>query len=158
MSGQPSALPAVGQTAPGFVLPSTTNHAVDLTSFQGKSNVLLAFFPAAFTGVCTAEMCELSRDLPKFQSANGTVLGISVDSIPSLLEFQAKNGITITLLSDVRREVTRKYGVLNEEYFCAERSYFLVGTDGKIKWRHVERDLGEKRENGELLKQLARFG
>ena len=158
MSGQSSALPVVGQTAPDFILPSTRNQDVNLASFRGESNVLLAFFPAAFTGVCTSEMCDFSEDFPKFEGANTTVLGVSVDSIPALLEFKMKHGIMIDLLSDVRRDVTRQYGVLNEDYFCAKRSYFIIGTDGKMKWMHVERDLGSKRDNEELLGQLARLG
>ncbi len=158
MSGPTSDGPAVGELAPDFHLPSTSNRMASLASLRGESTVLLAFFPAAFTDVCTAEMCDLTHDLSKFGDINATVVGISVDSIPSLLEFKQKNDIDIELLSDVRREVTRSYGILNEEYYCAQRAYFIVGSDGKVKWAHVERSLDDKRPNTELLAALARLG
>ncbi len=157
-SALPSTPPAVGTTAPDFVLPSTRGDHVSLRSLRDGSTVLLAFFPAAFTGVCTAEMCDLSSDIEAFTRANATVVGISVDSIPSLMEFKAKNGITIDLLSDVRRDVTRRYGILNETFFSAKRAYFIVGSDGTIKWKHVENDLDDKRDNSQLLEELARLG
>jgi peroxiredoxin len=117
--------------------------------------VLVAFFPLAFTGVCTAEMCEFSDEFAKFEGANAAVLGISVDSIPTLNEFKAKHGITVPLLSDFKRDVARAYGVLLEEQFFARRAYFIVDRGGVVTWTHVEDELGHKRDNAELLARLA---
>jgi peroxiredoxin len=145
----------IGREAPDFTLPSTTGGAITLSSFRGRSSVLVAFFPLAFTGVCTAEMCEFSDEFAKFEGANAAVLGISVDSIPTLNEFKAKHGITVPLLSDFKRDVARAYGVLLEEQFFARRAYFIVDRGGVVTWTHVEDELGHKRDNAELLARLA---
>ncbi len=82
-----------GDTAPDFTLPSTSGSKVTLSSFRETTTVLLAFFPLAFTRVCTAELCDFSEDFSKFKDAGATVFGISVDSIPTLKEFKAKDGL-----------------------------------------------------------------
>jgi len=99
-------LPALGSQAPDFTLPSTSGTDVTLSRLRGR-NVLLAFFPLAFTSVCTTEMCAFSTDYSQFQSANTEVLPISVDSIPTLREFKAKERLTLDLLSDFKRDVSR---------------------------------------------------
>ena len=147
----------VGERAPDFTLPSTSGSDVTLSSFRGRSNVLVAFFPLAFTGTCTAEMCDLTTDFSKFEQVDATVLGISVDSIPTLKEFRAKNEITIDLLSDFKRDVSRRYGVLLEDHFFATRAYFVIDKDGKVRWMHVEENPGEKRDNAELLAALSQI-
>ncbi len=147
-------LPAPGAPAPEFSLPSTSGQMVALSAQRGK-NVLLAFFPLAFTGTCTAELCAFSDDYAKFQSANTVVLPISVDSVPTLKEFKAKETMTVDLLSDFKREVSRRYGVLNEEKFFSNRAYVLIDRTGVVRWTHVEADNGQRRDNGELLAQLA---
>lgn len=151
-----SGLPAVGQPAPDFTLPGTAGADVTLSALRGK-NVLLAFFPLAFTRVCTEELCAFSADYGQFASAETVVLPISVDSIPTLREYQAKERMTVDLLSDFKREVSRRYGVLNEERFTASRSYFLIDRAGILRWRHVEEQNGFRRDNRELLDQIARL-
>ena len=148
-----SGLPAVGAAAPDFTLPSTSGSDVSLASLRG-SNVLLAFFPLAFTGTCTAEMCAFSDDYSQFQSANTVVLPISVDSIPTLKEFKAKEHIGVELLSDFKREVSRKYGTLLEAMFFSNRVYFLIDRTGVVRWTFAEDTPGTRRENAELLAQL----
>ena len=143
-----------GDTAPDFTLPSTSGSKVTLSSFRETTTVLLAFFPLAFTRVCTAELCDFSEDFSKFKDAGATVFGISVDSIPTLKEFKAKHGITVDLLSDFKREVCREYGTLLEEPFLSQRAYFIVDKAGVIRWMHMERELSDKRKNAELLTQL----
>lgn len=150
-------LPAVGSSAPDFTLPSTSGQPVTLSALRGK-NVLLAFFPLAFTGTCTAEMCAFSEDYAKFQGANTVVLPISVDSVPTLKEFKAKERMTVDLLSDFKREVSRAYGALLEEKFFSTRAYIVVDRAGIVRWTHEERELGQRRENAELLAQLAGLG
>ena len=149
--------PAVGAAAPDFALPSTAGDEVKLSALRGQ-NVLLAFFPLAFTGVCTAEMCAFSADFGKFQSAATVVLPISVDSIPTLKEFKAKEKMTVDLLSDFKREVSRKYGTLLEDKFFSKRAYVLIDRTGMVRWTHEEAELGHKRGNDELLAQIQALG
>ena len=82
--------PGVGAPAPDFTLPSTAGVDVTLSSFRGKQNVLLAFFPLAFTSTCTAENCAFTEDYEQFAGADTVVLPISVDSVPTLKEYRAK--------------------------------------------------------------------
>jgi peroxiredoxin len=146
-------LPAVGLPAPDFTLPSTSGTDVTLSSLRGK-NVLLAFFPLAFTGVCTQEMCALTEDYGRFRDANTEVLPISVDSVPTLREFKAKERLSVDLLSDFKREVSRRYGTLIEDKFFSNRAYVLVGPDGLVRWAFAEDTPSTRRENRELLAQL----
>ncbi len=147
--------PIVGQPAPGFTLPSTSGSDVSLQQFQGKAVVLLAFFPLAFTSVCTSEMCALSEDYGKFEIAGARVLPISVDSIATLREFKAKEHLVVDMLSDFKREVCRLYGTLLEDKFFSRRAYFLVDKSGVLRWSHVEAELGHRRDDDELLAQIA---
>ncbi|MFZ5624382.1 MAG: redoxin domain-containing protein [Gemmatimonadota bacterium] len=146
-------LPAVGSMAPDFTLASTAGQPVTLSALRGK-NVLLAFFPLAFTGTCTAEMCAFSQDHDRFERADTVVLPISVDSIPTLKEFKAKEGMRLDLLSDFKREVSRAYGTLDEDRFLSRRAYVLIDADGVVRWTHMEAELSHKRDNAELLAQL----
>lgn len=147
------ALPSVGSPAPDFTLPSTSGQSVTLSVLRGKK-VLLAFFPLAFTSTCTAELCAFSGDSSRFEGADTVVLPISVDSVPTLKEFKAKERMTVDLLSDFKREVSRAYGVLHEEKFFAKRAYVLVDREGIVRWAFEEAELGHRRENAELLGQL----
>lgn len=146
-------LPAVGAPAPDFTLPSTGGGEVTLSGLRGK-NVLLAFFPLAFTRVCTAELCAFSEDYSAFERAGTVVLPISVDSIPTLREFKAKERMTVDLLSDFKREVCRRYGTLDEERFTSRRAYLLIDRQGMVRWTHVEAEAGQRRENAELLAEI----
>ena len=146
-------LPAAGSDAPDFTLASTGGE-VTLSKLKGQ-NVLLAFFPLAFTGTCTAELCAFSVDYGQFQSAGTVVLPISVDSVPTLKEFKAKEKMTVDLLSDFKREVSRKYGTLDEVKFYSRRAYVLIDRKGKVRWSFVEENNGNRRENAELLAEIA---
>ena len=145
---------AIGREAPDFALPSTSGDEVTLSQHRGKSNVLLAFFPLAFTGTCTAEMCDFTKGLDEFREVGSRVYGISVDSIPTLTEFKAKHGIGVDLLSDFKRDVCRRYGTLLEEQYFSSRSYFVVDKEGVLKWMYTEDELGQKRDNSELIAEL----
>ncbi|MCA0376503.1 MAG: redoxin domain-containing protein [Gemmatimonadetes bacterium] len=142
---------AVGTLAPDFTLASTAGEQVTLSAFRGKRPVLVAFFPLAFTSVCTAELCAFGDDFDMFAQANVEILPVSVDAIPSLKEFRTKYDMKVALLSDFKREASRAFGVLNEETFFARRSYFLVDTDGVVRWSHVEEHNGLSRSNAEIL-------
>jgi len=151
-------LPAVGSLAPDFILPSTAGQAVTLSSFRGSQHVLIAFYPLAFTGVCTAELCAFSADYSHFTERGARVLPVSVDSIPTLKAYQMQARITVDLLSDFKRVVSRSYGVLDEERFHSRRSYFLIDRSGTVRWLWVEETNRNRRENGELLAQLEALG
>lgn len=116
--------------------------------------MLLAFFPLAFTRVCTAEMRDFSNGFSEFEVENTTVYGISVDSTATLKEFKAKHGISIDLLSDFKREVCRKYGTLLEDEFFSNRSYFIIDEHGVVRWTFTESGIASRRENSELVYQL----
>ena len=148
-------LPAVGSAAPDFTLPSTSGSDVTLSKLRGK-NVLIAFFPLAFTRVCTTELCSFSEDIAAFAEANAEVLPISVDSIPTLREFRAKEGISVDLLSDFKREVSRRYGTLLEDRFHSSRAYILVDRDGIVRWKVVNgsQDPRDPRDYARVLAEL----
>jgi len=150
-----SSLPAVGTAAPDFTLASTSGSDVTLSKLRGR-NVLLAFFPLAFTRVCTLEMCALSEDFERFRGADTEVLPISVDSVPTLREFKSKERIAVDLLSDFKREVSRRYGtLLEEQQFFSGRAYVLIDRDGIVRWTFLEETPGTRRENEELLEKLS---
>ena len=149
-----SQVPAVGSEAPDFTLPSTVGSAVTLSKLRGK-NVLLAFFPLAFTSTCTKELCDMRDDWDQFATDDTVVVPISVDSTPTLKEFKHKYSLKSDFLSDFKREVAIKYGVLIEERFYSNRAYFLIDKAGFLRWVHVEDNPSEKRTNAELLAQIA---
>ena len=147
--------PAVGDVAPDLTLPSTAGGQVTLSSLRGRENVLLAFFPLAFTSTCTAEMCAFTDDYDAFASMGVRVLPVSVDSVPTLKEYKAKYELAVDLLSDFHREASRAYGVLIPERFYANRAYFLIDREGIVRWSHVESTPGHRRENAEILAAIA---
>jgi len=144
----------VGESAPAFTLPSTSGSDVSLTDFRGRSNVLLAFFPLAFTSTCTAENCAFSEDIDQFAATGTVVLPISVDSVPTLKEYKAKYELKQDLLSDFRRDVARSYGTLLEAKFFSSRAYFLIDKQGVLRWMHTEAKLGDRRDDAELLRTI----
>ncbi len=146
-------LPPIGASAPDFTLPSTSGADVSLSELRGK-NVLLAFFPLAFTSVCTAEMCEFTEQFAEFQDAETVILPISVDSIPTLKEFRAKEQIGLDLLSDFKREVSRAYGTLMEDKFYSNRAYVLIDPAGIVRWTFAEDTPKTRRNSRELLLQI----
>lgn len=127
----------VGDVAPDFTLPSTAGKPVKLSDFRGKKAVVLAFFPAAFTGGCTKEMLNYQAGLAKFEGIDTQVFGISTDNVPSLNAFAEKLQVKFPMLSDfAKREVSRSYGVLMPDRGLANRATFVIDTEGKIA--HIE--------------------
>jgi peroxiredoxin len=146
--------PQIGDAAPDFMAPSTSGKDVSLASFRGKRNVLLAFFPLAFTGTCTKELVCFTEDFDQFVGKGVEILPISVDSTASLKEFKNKLQMKTELLSDFKRDISRAYGVLNEDRFYSNRAYFLIDREGRIRWYHVEGSNGDRRENSEILAEI----
>jgi peroxiredoxin len=125
----------VGDAAPDFNLPSTQGGRVKLSDFKGKSTVVLAFFPAAFTGGWTKEFQAYQAGIAKFDATGAKVFGVSTDNVPSQREFAQKNNISVPFLSDfAKREAAAAYGVLNKESGVANRATFVIDSDGKITY------------------------
>lgn len=127
----------VGDMAPDFTLPSTAGKPVKLSEFRGKKNVVLAFYPAAFTGGCTKEMTAYGQSLDKFETNDTQVFGVSTDNTPSQKVFAEQVKATFPMLSDFnKREVSKSYGVLMPERGLANRATFVIDKEGKIQ--HIE--------------------
>lgn len=144
----------VGDQAPDFELDSTSGQKVKLSDYQGKKNVLLAFYPLDFTPTCTNENCAFTTDYNEFENEDTIVLPISVDSIPTHKEFRAKHQMGHHLLSDFLRNASQAFGVLIPERNFTQRAYFLIDKSGVIRWKHVEAELGHSRTNSELLDEI----
>ena len=136
-----------GSPAPDFTLNNTRNEPVSLSAHRGKPVVVL-FFPLAFTGVCTAEMCTMRDNMAQYNGFDAQVLAVSVDSPFTLAQFKEKEDLNFPLLSDFNKEAAAAYDVLYEEFFgmrgVAKRSAFVVGPDGTIKYAEVLEDAGQQ--------------
>ena len=147
----------VGDMAPDFEMPSTTDgKAVKLSDLRGK-NVVLAFFPAAFTGGCTAEMQAYQLGLSKFETSGSQVFGISTDNTPSQKEFAKKLNLTFPLLSDfLDRKASTAYGVLNASRGVANRVTFVLDSTGKITYMEQGKAAVDTTGAGEACLRLSR--
>ena len=157
MANQQQIVPQPGDQAPDFTAKSTSGGMITLSHFRGKKNVLLAFFPLAFTGTCTKELQCFTEDYDQFAGNDVEILPISVDSTDSLKEFKNKLQMKTELLSDFKRDISRAYGVLNEDKFYSNRSYFLIDREGIVRWSHVEKHGGLRRENSEILSEVKKL-
>lgn len=131
----------IGSVAPNINLYNTERQKIDLNTFSGKKMVLF-FFPAAWTGTCTNEMCSVRDDFSFYTSLDTVVIGISVDSPFALKRFKEDHQLSFELLSDFNKEVIRAYGIYREEFVCemhgvAERAVFIIGSDGTIQYKEV---------------------
>ena len=127
--------------APDFTLQNTKGEEVSLSDYQNKSNVVLLFFPLAFSGVCTKELCTTRDNMKLYNSMDAEVLAVSVDSFFSLREFKKSENLNFTLLSDFNREVSKTYDVLYDDFFgmegVAKRSVFVIDKGGVVKYKEV---------------------
>ncbi|MGY1836463.1 peroxiredoxin [Blastococcus sp. SYSU DS0510] len=129
---------SVGDRAPEFSLPDQDKQVVSLAELRGTP-VLLVFYPFAFSGICTGELCQLRDELTNYTDAGVTVLAISTDPVFSLKAFKAQENLEFTLLSDFwpHGEVAKAYGVFNEKAGMAVRGTFLVDAEGAISFAEV---------------------
>jgi peroxiredoxin len=131
-----------GQTAPGFTLYDTDKKKVSLDDFKGQ-NVLVLFFPLAFTSVCTAELCSIRDNIAFYNSTNAVVLGISVDSLFTLNKFKSEQGLNFSLLSDFNKTTSAAYGTLYEVFPAFEmegvskRAAFVIDKEGKVQYAEI---------------------
>lgn len=146
-----------GDKAPGFVLPDTEKKKIDLAGFRGK-NVVVLFFPLAFTGGCTKELCAIRDDKKRYDELDTEVLAISVDSVASLNRFKEDQGFNFTLLSDFNKEAARSYGALYEDFFgmkgVAKRSAFVVDAGGVVRYAEVLENAGEMPDFDQIKETL----
>ena len=131
----------IGQLAPEFSLFDTDKNKVNLSSFKGK-NVLLLFFPQAFTGVCTKELCTVRDDISRYSNANAQVIGISVDSVFTLKKFKEDQHYNFLLLSDFNKEVSAAYDSLYDNWIMdmkgvSKRSAFVIDALGIVRYAQV---------------------
>jgi peroxiredoxin len=137
----------VGQKAPEFELFDSEKKKVNLADYKGK-NVLLLFFPMAFTSVCTAELCNVRDNISQYNNSNAEVLGISVDSPFTLAKFKEDQNLNFPLLSDFNKEVSGSYGALYETFVfdlkgVSKRAAFLIDKEGIIRYSEVLENAGE---------------
>lgn len=139
----------VGSQAPDFKLYAAMNEPVQLSDFHGKQNVLLLFFPQAFTGVCTKELCGVRDDINRYHQSNAQVLGISVDSVFTLAQFKEAQQLNFPLLSDFNKEASQDYGCIYESFTpmnmkgVSKRSAFVIDKAGTIRYAEVLENAGE---------------
>ncbi len=136
-----------GQTAPDFTLVSSDKTKVTLSDLKGK-NVLLLFFPLAFTSVCTKELCAVRDDIARYNNAHATVLGISVDSYATLKKFKEEQGYNFDLLSDFNKEVSTLYNCIYNDFAgwmkgVSKRAAFLIDKNGVIQYAEVLENAGD---------------
>ena len=146
---------SVGEMAPDFTLTAQDKSKVTLSDLRGE-RVILAFYPAAFTGVCTTEMCTFSDGMASLNDNGVKVFGISVDAPFSNGAFAEKNGIAFPLLSDVHREAVNAYGVALGDfvipgYTVSQRSVFVVEADGTIGYAWVAENPGIQPDYDEVM-------
>jgi mycoredoxin-dependent peroxiredoxin len=144
-----------GAKAPDFTLKNQHGETISLSDFRGEKNVVLLFYPFAFTGVCTGELCALRDELPSFVNDDVQLLAVSNDSPFALRVFAEQEGLTYPLLSDFwpHGETSRAYGVFDEEKGCAVRGTFIIDKEGVVRWTVVN-GLPDARDLDDYVKAL----
>jgi peroxiredoxin len=153
----PALVPAVGQPAPDFELVNQFGEPVRLSELRGR-NVVLVFFPFAFSGICTGELCEIRDNLGLFDDSKSVVLGVSVDSKFAQRAYAEKEGYTFDLLADFwpHGAVAQRYGVFDPESGMAQRGTFIIDADGIVRYVVVN-PRGQARNFAEYRAALARL-
>jgi len=148
----------VGTKAPDFTLMNQDREPVALSAQRGRP-VVLAFFPAAFSSVCTKELCTFRDALAQLNRANAQVYGVSVDTFFTLKAYQTDQRLAFPLLSDFNKEVIRDYGVFNEDMIglkgIARRAVFVIDKDGVVRHREVLEDARNEPDYQKVYAALA---
>jgi len=137
-----------GDKAPNFTLRNTDKEEVSLSSYEGKKVVVL-FFPLAFTGVCTEELCSVRDDIKVYEGLDAEIIAISVDSLFTLEKFKAEQSYNFPLLSDFNKDVSRSYGTLYENFVLdmkgvSKRSAFVIDGKGVVRYAEVLESAGDQ--------------
>lgn len=151
-----------GQSAPDFTLFNSEKNKVSLADFKGK-NLVILFFPQAFTGVCTTELCSVRDNLNVYTSLNAAVVGISVDSIFTLAKFKEEQSYNFPLLSDFNKDVSQTYGSFYDEFVfdmkgVSRRAAFVVDGEGMIQYAEVLESAGDQPNFDAIKATLAELG
>ena len=146
----------MGDMAPDFTLKDQDQKEVSLSSFRGKKNVVLAFYPLDWSPVCTGENKCLTDDFPKFEGLNTVVLGISTDSFFSHKAWADALGLKHTLLADFNREVVKKYGLYFEPLNCGKRATVIVDKHGRVAYVKVQ-EIKVARDDKDILEALKKL-
>ena len=139
----------IGQKAPDFSLFDSDKNKINLDSFKGNKNVLLLFFPMAFTGVCTKELCSVRDDISKYENNHAQVIGISVDSVFTLAKFKQEQQINFPLVSDFNKEVSAQFYSIYDSFTdmgmkgVSKRSAFIIDKEGVIQYAEVLESAGD---------------
>jgi peroxiredoxin len=148
----------IGSKAPDFTLTDQDRQPVKLSEQQGQP-VVLAFFPAAFSSVCTKELCTFRDAMARLNSAKAQVYGISVDTFFTLKAFQDAQGYNFPLLSDFNKQAIKDYGVFNEDMIglkgIAKRAVFVIDKDGIVRHKEVLDDARNEPNYDAVFKSLA---
>jgi len=153
----------IGATAPNFSLYASMKEVFQLSDFAGKQNVLILFFPQAFTGVCTKELCGVRDDINKYQNADAQVLAISVDSVFTLAKFKEEHQLNFPLLSDFNKETSAAYGSIYESFTdmgmrgVSKRAAFVVDKAGTVQYAEVLESAGDVPNFEAINETLARL-
>jgi peroxiredoxin len=130
----------IGQHAPDFTLTDSKRNKVTLSEHKGK-NVILLFFPLAFTGTCTAELCSVRDNFAIYNGLNAEVFGISIDSMFTLDKFREEQHLNFPLLSDFNKDVSAAYGSLYDDFFgmkgVSKRAAFVIDKEGVVQYTEV---------------------
>jgi len=156
MSATPTAPIAVGEHAPDFTLKDQNGQDVVLSAFRGHKNVVVVFYPFAFSGICTGELCEIRDDLGAFVAEDVQVLAVSCDHMFSLRAWADKEGYFFPLLSDYwpHGAVAQAFGVFNGRAGAAVRGTFLLDRDGVVRWSLIN-EIGQARDFSGYREALA---
>jgi peroxiredoxin len=151
----------IGTKAAEFSLYNSEKNKVSLGDYKGK-NVLLLFFPLAFTGTCTKELCGVRDNISQYNNSNAEVLGISVDSVYTLAKYKEEQLLNFQLLSDFNKEVSRAYGSLYQTFGfdmqgVSKRSAFLIDKDGIVRYAEVLEDASQIPNFEAIKKTLAQY-
>ena len=138
----------LGNKAPEISLHDSDKNKVNLSDFTGK-NVVILFFPQAFTGVCTAELCSMRDNIAQYNNTNAQVLGISVDSVFTLAKFKAENNLNFPLLSDFNKVASTTYETIYTDWILdmkgvSKRSAFVVDKNGNLQYIEVLENAGDQ--------------
>jgi mycoredoxin-dependent peroxiredoxin len=149
----------VGEVAPDFELKDQHGTPVKLSSFRGNKNVVLVFYPLAFSGVCTSELCALRDEFPEAARDDVELLTVSVDSVFAHRAWSDAEQFNFELLSDFwpHGEVARRYGVFQPDRGVATRGTFIIDSDGVVRWKVVH-PISQARDLAEYSKALAALG
>jgi len=151
----------IGKAAPDFLLFDTTKTQISLSQQKG-SNVLLLFFPLAYTSICTIELCSVRDNLDKYNAANAKVFGISVDSLYTLAQFKNDQNLNFSLLSDFNKEVSKSYNVLYEEFSygmkgVSKRAALVIDGAGIIQHQEILENASLQPDFGKIDEALERL-